>query len=214
LAQLAISGQLGVAFMLLEVILVERASLLLGHPTVAFVVVVTSMLCGLGTGSVLSGRLRPEQDMRRAATLAFVVLVCVAALTSLAVLASPLRALPSALRPWVAAIPLFVGAVPLGMLLPSVVRAAIATEAAAPAGCWTVNAACSVLGTLGAALLVRTVGFSATGRLACLLYGGAVVLFFLQARRAAAIHSRQEPSAVATSAADESFQGASSSRAR
>jgi hypothetical protein len=185
LEQLAVCGFLGLGFMLLEVILVERTSLLLGHPTVAFVAVITSMLCGLGLGSGLSGRFRAEDSSRRALGSAVVVLFVVAALAVLPTWAAPgFRSMPAAIRPWIAGIVLLAGAVPLGALLPSVLRLSAATGGASPAACWSTNAAFSVIGTLGAALLVRATGFSATTRAAWLCYAVALVFWIVGVRRA------------------------------
>lgn len=185
--QLLTCSLLGAAFMLLEVILVERTSLLVGHPTVGFVAVVTSCLCGLGLGSALSGRLRLEHTTRRALVVAVWALVSVATMAiAPAWLASWFRVVHAAWRPWLAGMLILVGAVPLGTILPSVIRLSVVTGAASPAGCWSVNAACSVLGTVSAALLVRATGFAATSYLAWFMYLVALVLWVQQCRRASA----------------------------
>ena len=176
--QLAMCGLLGVGFMLLEVVLVERTSLFLGHPTVAFAVVVTSLLCALGLGSVLSGKLVPEtRPARKAAVAALALLVVIGASSAPASVSGALRALGPAPRTMLISAALFLGAIPLGVLLPSAIRIARATGAATPAGCWSVNAACSVLGTLAAALLVRTAGFRTTSHGTWLVYGLAIALW-------------------------------------
>jgi hypothetical protein len=183
LGQLAICALLGVGFMLLEVVLVERTSILLGHPTVAFVAVVTSMLCGLGVGSLLSGRFQPEGTTARSVVVGLLAVLVVEILAVSPVGAvSSVRAIGPALRPWIVGAALFLGAVPLGALLPSVIRLSIGFRAASTAACWSTNAAGSVLGTIAAALMVRTLGFSATGRTALCLYGLAVVLWLVQRR--------------------------------
>lgn len=169
--QLVICGLLGVGFMLLEVVLVERVSLLLGHPTVGFVTVLTAMLCGLGAGSIASERVRPETATRRAIILAVATLVIVGGMCVVPVVAASwFRSFDAGVRPWLIGALLLLATTPLGMLLPTVIRGATASAA----GCWSINAACSVLGTLAAALLVRTMGFAATGRLACFLYACAL----------------------------------------
>jgi predicted membrane-bound spermidine synthase len=184
LEQLAACGFLGLGFMLLEVILVERTSLLLGHPTVAFVAVITSMLCGLGLGSGLSERFPGEATGRRALGVSVVVLLVVAALAVLPTWAAPaFRSMPASVRPWIAGAFLLAGAVPLGALLPSVLRLSAKTGGASPAACWSTNAACSVIGTLAAALLVRAAGFAATTCAAWLCYAAALAFWMLDARR-------------------------------
>ncbi len=53
---LTFSG-LGAGFMLFEVALIQRLTLLWGHPVVSAVVVMTTLLCGMGIGSAWSRRL-------------------------------------------------------------------------------------------------------------------------------------------------------------
>ena len=46
---------LGLAFMLIEIPLIQRYSLLLGHPTRSFVIIITAILLGSGIGSLVGG---------------------------------------------------------------------------------------------------------------------------------------------------------------
>jgi hypothetical protein len=177
-SQLAMCGLLGIGFMLLEVVLVERTSLLLGHPTVAFAVVVTSLLCALGAGSMLSGRLAPEESASRTlAVAALSLLVVIGSSLMLTAGANALRALGPTTRAAIIALVLFTVAIPLGTLLPSAIRIAKTTGAATAAGCWSTNASCSVLGTLTAALLVRSHGFDVTNHCTWLAYSAALGLW-------------------------------------
>ena len=54
-------GALGAGFMLLEVALLQRFVLLLGHPVYSLAVTLFSLLLGTGLGSLLSRRVRPER---------------------------------------------------------------------------------------------------------------------------------------------------------
>jgi len=69
---------LGVAFMLVEVALVQKFILFLGQPTLAFTVVLVSLLVGSGTGSFLSDRFETESVVRRLASVLFFVGVLLA----------------------------------------------------------------------------------------------------------------------------------------
>ena len=178
---------LGLGFMLIEVVLVERASLLLGHPTVGFVVVLTSMLLGLGVGSSLSPRVT-EVRPSRAVIAALLVMGATALVVRIPLLEAPLRLhVVEDLRPWVLGALLLVLAVPLGLVLPSVLRLASVTASASVASCWSANGAASVFGTVTAALLVRTIGFSSTGLWASVSYAAALVLWLLVVRSAGAM---------------------------
>jgi predicted membrane-bound spermidine synthase len=152
--------------------------LLLGHPTVAFAVVVTSLLCALGAGSMLSGRLAPEESASRTlAVAALSLLVVIGSSLMLTAGANALRALGPTTRAAIIALVLFTVAIPLGTLLPSAIRIAKTTGAATAAGCWSTNASCSVLGTLTAALLVRSHGFDVTNHCTWLAYSAALGLW-------------------------------------
>jgi len=63
---------IGVGFMLIEISLIHRLTVFLGHPTYSFVVVLFSILLASGIGSLLSERLR---DTRLPVLLAAVVLL-------------------------------------------------------------------------------------------------------------------------------------------
>jgi hypothetical protein len=168
--QLGLCAVLGIGFMFLEVVLVERTSLLLGHPTIAFAVVITALLCALGAGSMLAHRLT-----RPIAMATFLAVIALSLGPEFA--AGVLRYLPLPVRAVILGLGLFSCAIPLGMLLPYTIRVARETNAATPAACWSLNAACSVFGTLAAAMFVRTNGFQATTRLTWTLYAFAIVLW-------------------------------------
>ena len=55
-------SMLGVGFMLIEVSLIQRLTVFLGHPTYSFVVVLASMLFASGLGSLASGRWSPSAN--------------------------------------------------------------------------------------------------------------------------------------------------------
>ncbi len=177
-SQLALFAALGFGFMLLEIVLLERSSLLLGHPTVGVVTVLTAMLLALAVGSALSERLMPERGLTTRVALAVLTLIAVAALPYLLPQLAPwLRGLSPALRPIITGGVILIGATPLGLLLPTALRVIGRARAARVSSCWAINGATSVLGTLSAALLVRTVGFASTAHVALAAYLLAVALW-------------------------------------
>ncbi len=185
--QLALFACLGMGFMLFEIVLVERASVLLGHPTAGLVCVLTALLLALGAGSALSELTVPTRSSAvRLWVVVAAVLAAVALLpTMLPVLVPWLgTTLAAGGRAFVAGLVMFVFAVPLGSLLPSALRV-IGRQGTTPvSSCWAANGASSVLGTVAAALLIRTVGFTATALTAWVIYGLACVLWLrlLQSR--------------------------------
>src|SRR5437867_12205020 len=76
---------LGAGFMLLEVALLQRFVLLLGHPVYSLTVTLFSLLLGTGLGSLLSRRVAAERVRR----LALAALGAVAAASVVAVIALP-----------------------------------------------------------------------------------------------------------------------------
>src|SRR5262249_4758730 len=71
-------GALGAGFMLIEVSILQRFVLLLGHPVYSLTVTLFSLLLGTGIGAAVSRRC-PDASLRRVATVAVVVVAAIAA---------------------------------------------------------------------------------------------------------------------------------------
>ncbi|MCK6527226.1 hypothetical protein L6R50_06555 [Myxococcota bacterium] len=187
-AQLVLFAMLGFGFMVHEVGLMERAGLLLGHPTVALVAILTALLVALTVGSAASEWLMPER--RRGVRYGVVALALLGV-----VLLPPLlpemgpwlrESVPEGARPWVVGgLTLALGA-PLGIFLPSAIRASEHTGGATAPALWATNGATSVMGTVAAALLVRSVGFDVTSWVATAAYVLAGLLWLRVLRAAGA----------------------------
>jgi hypothetical protein len=160
---------IGVGYILVEIALLHRFTLHLGHPTHALRVVLFSLLLFSGLGSLLSGRARSGPAVRA-------VLVA-AALTVIAVCTVYALLLPRWLAPAVGwsfggrlALCLGLVAVPalaMGMLLPSGLRLLGGRHAEIVPWAWGLNGAASVLGSVLAMFISLHHGFAAT------LLGGA-----------------------------------------
>src|SRR4051812_14369423 len=163
LAWLIYFGSLGAGFMLIEVAVLQRFVLLLGHPVYSLTVTLFSLLLGTGLGAALSRRI-PERAMRRAASVALcaivlLALLCVAAVTPLVAWAVPFER-PLRIAVAVCAI------VPLGMVLGLPMPAGIqllrryAPELVTWA--WGINGALSVVGATMAIFIAMNWGFQVT----------------------------------------------------
>lgn len=192
LRNLAYFGLLGLAFMLVEIPLLQRFILYLGQPAYAFAAVLFSLLLFSGIGSRLSGRI-PFR-----AGLAALVIVVFAAPVLLRPLFSATLGWPLAARLAVTAMSL----APLGLLMgapfPSGIRLFAAGrveggegQPAAVPWVWAVNGAASVIAPILAALLALSLGFSAVLRLGGLCYFGALITAFLALRPAPARSPRR-----------------------
>ena len=153
---LAYFGLLGIAFLFVEIPLIQRWILLLGHATYAFVAVVLSLLLFSGLGSLLT---RAAWLPRRAA---WVLLVLMALLMPLLVVRLADAALGWSL--WARAAVAVIGLAPLGVLMGLPFPRGVAwLEDRAPSlipWAWAVNGAASVVASVLAAILALSSGFT------------------------------------------------------
>jgi spermidine synthase len=177
---------IGLAFMVVEMALMQKFALFLGHPSYALLVVLFSLLAGTAIGARLSGRLsgRLGGHLPLAAAGATAVLAMVYAFV-----------LGPALQSWVAwALParivlsgvlVSLCGLAMGMLLPSGVKLTAKHDAELIPWGWGLNGAASVIGTVGATITAIQVGFRTTlvlGGILYLLAGGAATLLSRLAR--------------------------------
>jgi predicted membrane-bound spermidine synthase len=164
---------IGAGYILIEVALIQKFVLFLGHPTYALTVVIFSMLVSSGIGSAASRRIVGRDESRLIKALGCVALLgaVLALLTSWLLTALVGLALPLKVILTVAMIgPLgFV----MGMPFPTALERLERWHAPSVRWAWSLNAASSVLGSVGA--LVCAIYF---GLVQTLLIGG---LFYLAA---------------------------------
>jgi hypothetical protein len=160
---LAYFGALGAGFMLLEVALLQRFVLLLGHPVYSLTVTLFSLLLGTGIGSLLGRRVRPERVHRvTVGALVGIVIVGLASPATLTRLIDVAIAWPLAARIAAAVALLFPLGVLLGMPLPGGMRLLAARRQEIVAWGWGMNGAFSVVGATMAVFIAMNWGFSTT----------------------------------------------------
>jgi len=168
---LAYFGALGAGFMLLEVALLQRFVLLLGHPVYSLTVTLFSLLLGTGLGSLLSRGLAIERvrPLTVRVLLAVVVAIALAALLVARVvdLAIPW---PLAARMALAAGILIPLGVLLGFGLPGGMRLVNRVRPEIVAWAWGMNGALSVVGATLAIFIAMNWGFTVTFLTAALVY--------------------------------------------
>ena len=160
---------LGFGFLLVEIPLVQKMVLLLGHPTRAFAATVLALLLFSGIGSLASGRLSP---FRAAALAALAAAACPAVISVL----SPV--LLSLALPW-----RFVGAAaalaPLGFVMGMPFPRGLLTLGQNQAGlipwAWGINGFASVASSVISAIVALTWGFSEALLLGATAYALAAV---------------------------------------
>ncbi len=162
---------LGAGYILIQVALIQKFVLLLGHPTYALVVIVFSMLVASGVGSFFSRRVIQDDDNRLIRVL-FAIAVLV---TVLAFIARPLTQTaavwPLPAKMLITVLAIAPAAFLMGMPFPSGLRRLEDRHPPSIRWAWSLNAAASVLGSAGAIFLAIYIGLRAT-----LLVGGALYL--------------------------------------
>jgi len=161
---------LGAGYILVQVALIQKFVLLLGHPTYALTVIVFSMLVASGAGSYLSGRVVAGDDTRLVYVLAAVALL-------VGILAFVSTPLVTAAAGWPLAAKLFLttlavapAALLMGMPFPSGLRRLEKRHAPSVRWAWSLNAAASVLGSASAIFLAIYIGLRSTLLVGAALY--------------------------------------------
>jgi spermidine synthase len=156
-------GALGAGFMLIEVAILQRFVLLLGHPVYSLTVTLFSLLLGTGLGAAVSRRFAAGA-LRRSTAIALVAIVGLGLVAI--VLVTPLIswAIPFS-RPVRIAVAVAT-LVPVGMLLgvpmPAGIRLLTARGPQLLTWAWGMNGAFSVVGATLAIFIAMNWGFSAT----------------------------------------------------
>jgi hypothetical protein len=167
---------IGAGYILVEVGLIQKFVLFLGHPTYALTGVIFSMLVSSGLGSAASRGLLGFDHGRLIKTLG-----CVAMLTAVLALivASPLSALvwlPLSLKLALTVLLIAPLGFVMGMPFPTALRHLERWHAPAVRWAWSLNAAASVLGSVGALVCAIYLGLVQTLILGALFYLAALAV--------------------------------------
>ena len=171
LAFLLYFAALGVGFIVVEVVLLQKSVLFLGHPAYALTVVLFSLLFCSGLGSLLSGRI-PEASLPAAMPklLLLVVGLIVASVLALSPLFYALVHLGASWRVPITVLALAPLGLALGVPMPSGIRLLARRAPELVPWAWGVNGAASVLGSVGAIALAMVWGFDQALLVAALVY--------------------------------------------
>jgi hypothetical protein len=190
-ALLGYFAAIGMGFMLIEVSMLQRLIVFLGHPVYSLTVILFVLLLSGGLGSYLSSRIGDERLRRDGLrVLAVLAAVLVAAgfavrplVTSFAAAETPVRIAASAAL--LAGMGLFLGmAFPLGMRLATSARPQLAPWL------WGVNGATSVLASVLAVVIAMLAGISASFWTGVASYVLALAAFAAAGRGYASLCSR------------------------
>jgi hypothetical protein len=167
----------GFAFMAVEIALMQRFTLFVGHPSYSLLVVLFSVLLTTALGARLSERFEVKK-LSRAMLIAGIGLALIALLYGL-VLGDLLRAwigLSRPLRIVITALLVAPCGMLMGVMVPSVIRVLGAGRSALVPWGWGINGATSVIGTSIATIVAIYGGFTMTFILGAVMYAIAGVL--------------------------------------
>ncbi|MCC7497984.1 MAG: hypothetical protein IT160_10435 [Bryobacterales bacterium] len=161
---------IGAGYILVQVALIQKFVLLLGHPTYALTVIIFSMLLSSGLGSFYSRRIVRQSDGRLSR-----VLLAVAALVAiLAFAAAPLEQAgvgwPLPVKALLTVILIAPAGFLMGMPFPNGLERLERRHAAAVRWAWALNAASSVLGSACAIFFAIYLGLRVTLLIGGMLY--------------------------------------------
>jgi len=177
---------LGAGYILIQVALIQKFVLLLGHPTYALTVIVFSMLVASGVGSYFSRRVVAGDDRRLLRVLGAIAAV----VAILAFGASPLTAAavawPLPVKMAITALAIAPAAFLMGMPFPSGLRRLEQIHSTSLRWAWSLNAAASVLGSAAAVVCAIYLGLRATLLMGAALYLAAMAVIAITRRLRAA----------------------------
>jgi hypothetical protein len=176
---------LGAGYIMIQVALIQKFVLFLGHPTYALTVIIFSMLISSGLGSFYSRRLIQGSDRSR---LSVALLAVAATVSVLAFVAAPISELgvgwPLPVKMLVTVCLIAPPGFLMGIPFPTGLTRLEARYPQAVRWAWSLNAAASVLGSATAIFLAIYIGLRATVLVGAGLYLCALLVLWLQRQTA------------------------------
>lgn len=151
----------GLGFMLLEISLIQRFVLFLGHPTYAIATILATLLVSTGLGSFLSGYVDVPPRRLLLPALGLVALIALIYVFALPALFGAMLGAPLSARVALALVSLMPLGLTLGVFFPSGLRIVGEVNPTFIPWAWGVNGGASVVGSILAIVLAITYGFRA-----------------------------------------------------
>ncbi len=187
---------IGAGYILIEVALIQRFVLFLGHPTYALTVIIFSMLVSSGCGSYLSRRIVGLSQTR----LSGVMVLVAVSVTILTVCVGPVTESGVGWPDWLKVVLTVLMIAPpaffMGMPLPTGLGMLEVRHKPSVKWAWALNSAASVLGSVSAIFLAIYVGLQRTLLAGGALYIVALIVLLLLKRQPAAATSPARPSVL------------------
>lgn len=168
---------LGIGYMFVEISLMQKLSLFLGHPTYAIATVLASMLVFSGLGSLASEYLRMRLQRLMIISIALTCVLLAVLVYEISLLTAHGLALPLIWRNIVVALTLAPLAFVMGIPFPTGLRLARDRSESLIPWAWGVNGAAGVLASVMAVIIAMNFGFTVVLVLAATAYlGGCAAL--------------------------------------
>lgn len=176
LAVLCYFAAIGLGFMFLEIVWIQRFTLFWGHSLYSAAGVIAALLCGMGAGSAFSARL--EASRRTVGiVIGSIIIMIVLSLFLIPPLFTAGLAWPESLK-WIAGLTLLaLPAFLLGMPFPLALRALNHTHPQQVPWAWGINGCFSVIAAPLAVFLIMQGGFPTVGWAAAAAYALALIAF-------------------------------------
>jgi len=152
-------GAVGLGFMFVEISLIQRFVLFLGHPTYAIATILAGLLTSTGLGSFISGRIPASAQRLLLPTFVTMSAIAVLYVFALPPLFEALLGAPRVARVMIALALLLPLGLCLGVFFPSGLRIVSGENPDFIPWAWGVNGGASVVGTILAIVLAITFGF-------------------------------------------------------
>ncbi|MBN2417360.1 hypothetical protein JXO52_16100 [bacterium] len=176
---------IGLGFMLVEVYLIQKGSLYLGHPTFSLTAVLFSMLTAAGLGSFFSGRFKENQlrvELMRTGAVLFGLLILMG--PAMKWVCTNTIELPLPLKFTIFIALVAVVAFFMGMMFPTGIRLLGPKQTDSVPWVWALNGGASVMGSIFAMSVAMMFGYLQMLYLGCLCYFLAVLaVYFVREKR-------------------------------
>ncbi len=169
---LAYFAGLGLGFILLEIVYMQKFILYLGHPSYSITFILFSLLISAGIGSFVSGYLANKYGFKKILKYAFpiIIIIILASIFLLNILIENTIHLPSGIKFLFSFIFIFILGLFLGMPFPAGIHLVGQKEKSLVAWAWGINSYATVLGSIAALIIAITFSFNIVMAVAAVCY--------------------------------------------
>ena len=172
---------LGLGFMLVEIPLIQKFILLLGQPLYSISTILAALLISSGVGSMLSGRISEKAGLSAVRSVTCIICtLLIITIYGLPALFDACLGMSTAIRILIAIIVVMPLGILMGMTLPLGIRLLEQEIPSMIPWVWSLNGACSVMGSIAAWGLSLNYGYNVTLWTAVIVYGCACCSMILK----------------------------------